>query len=148
MDLVDTQPFSSYTSCMKNIFARRRTVKINMPETDLKNYRFFGDELECLGARLDAARNSLGRSATAWSRWYWAETIDRLMLQWRALPVLHDGSAQMQQIPRWHIHYDYWEPGYENNGIDDRLFDKLFREPDLNASWNRIRDSRLQQCTC
>jgi hypothetical protein len=133
---------------MKNIFARPNTIKINTPTTDLKNYRFFGDEMEVLGSRLDAARNSLANSKTTWARWYWSETIDRLMLQWHALPILHDAGAQMTQLPRWSIGYDYWERGHENYGIDDRLFNLLFREPSLDASWNRIRDRRLQQCRC
>jgi len=133
---------------MKNIFAPRNTVKIDISTTDLKNYRFFGDEMEILGTRLDAARDSLSRARSNWGRWYWQEAIDRLMLQWRALPVLHDAGAQMTQLPRWSISYNYWERGHENYGIDDQLFDLLFGKPDLNASWNRIRDARLRQCPC
>jgi hypothetical protein len=133
---------------MKNIFSKHNEVKIDAPATDLKNYRFFGDEMEVLGARLDAARNSLANCKTEWGRWYWQEAIDRLMLQWRNLPVLHDAEARMTQLPRWSISYEYWERGHENYGIDDRLFDLLFREPSLDAAWNRIRDARLQQCQC
>ena len=133
---------------MKNIFSKHNEVKIDTPVTDLKNYRFFGDEMEVLGCRLDAARNSLDNCKTAWGRWYWQEAIDRLMLQWRNLPVLHDAEAKMTQLPRWSISYEYWEPGHENYGIDDRLFDLLFREPSLDAAWHRIRDARLQQCQC
>jgi hypothetical protein len=133
---------------MKNIFAQHNTVKIDTPTTDLKNYRFFGDEMEVLGSRLDAARQSLANSKTAWAQWYWSEAIDRLMLQWHALPILHDAGAQMTQLPRWSIGYDYWERGHENYGIDDKLFDLLFREPNLDASWNRVRDARLQKCLC
>ena len=133
---------------MKNIFSQHNEVKIDAPVTDLKNYRFFGDEMEILGGRLDAARKSLANSKTEWGRWYWQEAIDRLMLQWRNLPVLHDADARMTQLPRWSIGYEYWERGYENYGIDDKLFYRLFREPNLNASWNRIRDARLQKCPC
>jgi hypothetical protein len=148
MVLIDLEWIIPYNTCMKNIFARHNAPKFDAPINDLKNYRFFGDEMEVLGGRLDAARNSLANGKTAWARWYWSETIDRLMLQWRALPVLHDAAAQMTQLPRWHIGYDYWEQGYENYGIDDKLFDLLFREPSLDASWNRIRDARLQRCQC
>jgi hypothetical protein len=133
---------------MKNIFAPHNTARIDISTTDLKNYRFFGDEMEILGTRLDAARDSLSRTRSNWGRWYWQEAIDRLMLQWHALPILHDASAQMTQLPRWSISYDYWEPGHENYGIDDQLFDLLFGKPDLDAAWNRIRDRRLQQCPC
>jgi hypothetical protein len=133
---------------MMNIFARHNAPKFDAPKTDLKNYRFFGDEMEVLGSRLDAARKSLANSKTNWAQWYWSETINRLLLQWRSLPVLHDAAAQLTQLPRWHIDYEYWERGHENYGIDDRLFDLLFREPSLDASWNRIRDQRLQKCQC
>jgi hypothetical protein len=133
---------------MKNIFARHNIIKINAPTTDLKDYRFFGDEMEVLGTRLDAARRSLAASRNEWSRWYWQETIDRLMLQWKSLPVLHDAEAKLTQLPRWTIGYDYWERGYENYGIDDKLFDLMFREPSLDASWNRVREERLQRCHC
>lgn len=104
--------------------------------------------MEVLGSRLDAARKSLANSKTDWSRWYWQEAIDRLMLQWRNLPVLHDAEAKITLLPRWSISYEYWERGHENYGIDDKLFDLLFREPSLDASWNRIRDQRLQKCSC
>ena len=133
---------------MKNIFARHNAPKFDAPNTDLKNYRFFGDEMEVLGSRLDAARKSLAYSKTDWGRWYWQEAIDRLLLQWRGLPVLHDAAAQLTQLPRWSISYEYWERGHENYGINDRLFDLLFREPSLDAAWNRIRDARLQKCQC
>ena len=133
---------------MKNIFSKHNEIKIDASTNDLKNYRFFGDEMEVLGSRLCAARQSLANSKTEWSRWYWQEAIDRLMLQWRNLPVLHDAEARMTQLPRWSISYEYWERGHENYGIDDKLFDLLFREPSLDASWNRIRDQRLQKCSC
>jgi hypothetical protein len=133
---------------MKNIFSNHNEIEIDIPSTDLKNYRFFGDEMEVLGSRLCAARQSRANSKTEWSRWYWQEAIDRLMLQWRNLPVLHAAEARMTQLPRWSISYEYWERGHENYGIDDKLFDLLFREPNFDASWNRIRDARLQRCQC
>lgn len=131
-----------------NIFARHKAPKFDAPVTDLKNYRFFGDEMEVLGSRLDAARKSLANAKSDWAHWYWSETISRLLLQWRSLPVLHDATAQLTQLPRWHVDYEYWERGYEDYGIDDKLFDLLFREPNLDASWNRVRDARLQRCQC
>jgi len=133
---------------MKNIFSKHKAAKFNAPFTDLKNYRFFGDEMEVLGSRLDAARKSLANSGTDWARWYWQETVNRLMLQWKNLPVLHDADAQMTQMPRWNIDYEYWECGYENYGIDDKLFDKLFGKTNLNDSWERSRNERLQKCQC
>jgi hypothetical protein len=133
---------------MKNIFAKHKAAKFNAPSVDLKNYRFFGDEMEVLGSRLDAARKSLANSTTDWARWYWQETVNRLMLHWKNLPVLHDADAQMTQMPRWHIEYNFWERGYENYGIDDKLFDTVFRGTNLNNSWERSRNERLQKCRC
>lgn len=132
-----------------NIF-NRKTPKLDAPVTDLKNYRFFGDEMEVLGSRLDSARDSLSRARNDWARWYWSETIDQLMLQWRSLPVLHDADARMTQLPRWTIDYEFFETDHTsfNYGIDDKLFDKLFREPSLDATWERVRSERLQKCPC
>jgi hypothetical protein len=70
------------------------------------------------------------------------------MLQWKSLPILHDAEAQMTIIPRWTIDYEYYERGHElNYGIEDKLFDKIFRVS-LDESWNRIRDERIRKCSC
>ncbi len=110
-------------------------------------------EMEALGTRLDAARASLSQAKTAWSRWYWQETVDRLMLQWRHLVPLHDGDARMTVIPRWNTDYEWWENSSElrYTGIDgftDQLFDKIFRAEDLDQAWHRHRDERLMKCNC
>lgn len=131
-----------------NIFSQTKPVDFVAKETTLKNWRFFGDEMEVLGSRLDAARDSLARAKTDWARWYWTEAVDRLMLQWKSLPILHDAEAQMTIIPRWTIDYEYYERGHElNYGIEDKLFDKIFRVS-LDESWNRIRDERIRKCSC
>ena len=50
----------------------------------------------------------------------------------------------MTIIPRWTIDYNFYSTdtgvGY---GISDRMFEKLFREPDLQGSWDRVREQRL-----
>ena len=110
----------------------------------MKNYRFFGDEAELLGKRLDAARKSLAGSNTEWARKYWKSTVDQLVFQWRQLPILHDGDAQVTIIPRWTVRYDYFEYCEEmgNYGITDRIFDEIFRT-NLNESWENHRAQRL-----
>jgi hypothetical protein len=131
-----------------NIFNQIKPIDFVAKETGLRNWRFFGDEMEVLGARLDAARKSLAGAKTEWARWYWGEAVDRLMLQWKSLPILHDAEAQMTIIPRWTIDYEYYERGHElNYGIEDKLFDKIFRVS-LDESWNRIRDERIRKCSC
>ncbi len=133
---------------MINLFARQKQVEFEPTQTDLRNWRFLGMEMESLGARLDAARASLAKAKTDWARWYWQETVDRLMTQWRHLVPLHDGDARMSVIPRWTMDYEWWEGAQELSyagveGITDRLFDKIFRADDLESAWRRRRDERI-----
>lgn len=112
----------------------------------MKSYRFLGDEAEILGARLDHARSSLAGAKTAWAKTYWSQAVERLLFQWRQLPVLHDAEAVMTLVPRWTIDYNFYEKneytGY--NGITDRAYNKLFREStNLEDSWNNHRAQRL-----
>jgi hypothetical protein len=138
---------------MKNIFANTRSVEFIPTHTDLRNWRFLGMEMEALGNRLDAARAALSRARTEWARWYWTETVDRLMLQWRSMPVMHDGDATMTLMPRWTLDYEWWEQGQEIGytgleGLTDALFEKVFRTEDLDSVWRRHRDARLMRCNC
>lgn len=110
-------------------------------------------EMEALGNRLDAAREALAKSKTDWARWYWSETVNRLMLQWRHLVPLHDGDARMSVIPRWTTDYEWWESSTELKytgieGLTDQLFDKIFRADNLDEAWTRHRDARLMKCNC
>jgi len=112
----------------------------------MKSYRFYGEEMEVLGQRLDAARERLAQAKSSWAKHYWQQTIERLLFQWRQLPILHDGEAQMTLIPKWMVSYDYYERGHLNEGfgITDRAFYRVFREDaDLEASWNNHRANRL-----
>ena len=117
---------------------------------NLRNWRFLGMEMEALGTRLDAARAALAGVKSEWARWYWTETIDRLMLQWRHLVPLHDSDAKTTVIPRWSVDYEWWENSTElaTWDISDKLFDKIFRGENLDQSWHRIRDERLMRCNC
>lgn len=118
---------------------------VTLPKgTELKGYRYVGDEAEALGTRLDAARAALVNAKTEWAKKHWQMAIDQLLVQWRALPILHDGDAQVQIIPRWTVDYDFYELGGEvGYGYFDRLFES---KPDLNASWERNRAARLARC--
>jgi hypothetical protein len=112
----------------------------------MKNYRFFGEEAEVLGLRLDAARKSLDGAKSAWSRNYWSQVVERLLFQWRQLPVLHDAEATVTIIPRWTIDYDFYEVGFtgEGNNVTDRAYHKFFRESvDIESSWHNHREARL-----
>ena len=138
---------------MKNIFAKQRPVEFEPVRTDLRSWRFLGMEMEALGSRLDAARASLAKAKTDWARWYWQETLDRLMIQWRHLVPLHDGDARMTVIPRWSTDYEWWENSTELqytgiDGLTDKLFDKIFRADNLESAWRRRRDERIMRCNC
>lgn len=112
----------------------------------MKSYRFYGDEMEILGQRLDAARRTLANSTTLWSMCHWTGVVNQLLFQWRQLPILHDGDAQMTIIPRWTIDYEFYERGNptEYVGITERAYEKLFRQDaNLDASWHSHREQRL-----
>lgn len=112
----------------------------------MKSYRFLGEEAEALGNRLDHARQVLSTAKTAWAQSYWQQTVERLLFQWRQLPILHDGDAQMTIIPKWMVSYDFYERGHamEGGGVADRAYHKLFRESvSLDASWHSHRQARL-----
>lgn len=115
-----------------------------MPEVDLRNFRFLGEEAEGLGRRLDAARKSLSESTTPWAINHWTKTVEQLVAQWRRLPILHDGDAKMSVIPRWTVDYNFYELSEEPV---TRLFDIDHfynrRHPDLTESWERHRAQRL-----
>jgi hypothetical protein len=112
----------------------------------MKNYRYYGDEAEILGLRIDAARASLGQSARPWAQNYWQQVIDSLLFQWRQLPVLHDGDAQVEIIPRWNVNYEFYELGHmnEGHGFTDRAYQKVFKhDAELDSSWHHHREARL-----
>jgi len=112
----------------------------------MKSYRFLGEEAEALGTRLDAARKSLAGAKSAWARNYWTQTVERLLFQWRQLPVLHDSDALVTIIPRWHVSYDFYELNgpIEYIGVTERAYNKVFRDSvNLDASWENHRAARL-----
>ena len=113
----------------------------------MKNYRFLGEEAEVLGQRLDAARDALAVSTNKWSKTYWTSVVDRLLFQWRQLPILHDADARVTIIPRWTIDYNFYEKAEEGglyNGVSERAYNMVFRSNvDLNASWENHRAARL-----
>jgi hypothetical protein len=123
---------------------KRKTKEVSMPEVDLRNFRFLGEEAEVLGLRLDAARKSLAESTTPWAKNHWTKTVEQLVAQWRRLPILHDADAKMQVIPRWNVDYNFYE-------LSDEPVTRLFdidhfynrSHPDLTWSWENNRAQRL-----
>lgn len=126
------------------LFKRRTESKV-LPEVDLRNFRFLGEEAEALGKRLDAARKSLAESTTPWAVNHWTKTVEQLVAQWRRLPILHDGDAKMSVIPRWTVDYNFYELAEEiRGGIGNRLYHAyVAKDPDLTWSWENNRAQRL-----
>ena len=126
------------------LFKRRPTERI-IPQVDLRNFRFLGEEAEALGLRLDAARKSLAESTTPWAQNYWSKTVEQLIMQWRRLPILHDADAKMSVMPKWTVKYDYYELAEEiRMGLGNRLYhDYASKDPDLSWSWENNRAQRL-----
>jgi hypothetical protein len=113
-------------------------------DVELKDYRYLGERAEAIGQRLDSARLALSESRSKWAKRHWQFVIDQLLIQWRMLPALHDGAAQVQIIPRWTVEYDFYE---EHDGITYSKLDKMFDgSPDLTGSWERAREARLARC--
>ena len=113
----------------------------------MKSYRFYGDEMEILGNRLDYARKRAADSKSTWAKNYWQRNVERLLFQWQQLPILHDGDAQMTLIPKWMVSYEFYERSEEGglyNGISDRAYNAVFRNNvNLDASWEAHRAQRL-----
>ena len=120
------------------------SVRLIDLDRNLRSYRFLGQEAEVLGTRLDAARRALKNARSDWARQYWKSAVEQLVFQWRCLPALHDGDAQMSMIPRWTVTYDYYsrDDGV-GHGFADKIYERLFHEPDLQGSWDRVREARL-----
>lgn len=112
----------------------------------MKSYRYYGQEMEALGNRLDHARKTLANAKTKWAKNYWQQTVDRLLFQWQQLPILHDSDAQVTIIPKWTVSYDYYERGHKNEGtgVTDRFYNAVFNhDANLDASWHAHREARL-----
>lgn len=122
----------------------KKTTKRIDADHNLRDFRYFGQELETLGRRIDAARSALEKSNTVWAQTHWQQVIDSLLFQWRNLPILRDCDAKVTDRPRWTVSYDFYERDDGiGHGITDRIFDQIFRDPDLNASWERAQAARL-----
>jgi hypothetical protein len=123
--------------------SKKTTVNYEMS----KDYRYYGDEMELLGQRLDATRQSLARSKKPWAQNYWSEVLARLTFQWQSLPVLHDGQAKNNIVSKWNIDYDFFEQddgvGRMDNGT--RLLRDMLHRPDLEYTWHRHLERRLMR---
>ena len=113
-------------------------------ETNMKDYRFLGDEADILGQRLDACRKALAESKTIWAQKHWQQQLDCLLFQWRQLPILADGRVTFADVPRWTVSHDFWEgDDGSGRGLTNRVFNSMSKDASLDASWEREIQRRL-----
>ena len=116
-----------------------------MSNLDLLNpHRFFGDEAEILGHRLDLARTCLNKSKTEWSQNYWNNVIECLVTQWKSSPAVNHGQSLGPDQRRWTVSLDFYEPHCSRDQMDfsHRVFNRIFRTK-LDQSWERERNRKL-----
>ena len=123
-----------------------QTVEITTES--LRNFRLIDNEIEMLGRKLDNARLALSRVSkkNIWAQGYWQQVIDRLLTQWRRLPILHDADAHTTVTPPYAICYNWWEKSIEMTGPTpgERWMKQIFQNSNLDESWNRELARRLQ----
>jgi len=107
-------------------------------------HRYFGDEAEILGHRMDLARDRLKTAGSGWARNYWSGVVESLTVQWRSSPAVNQGQLLNPGTARWTVKYDFYEKYNGIGGLDfsDRIFDRIFRT-DLQDSWERERNRQL-----
>ena len=132
---------------MINLFKRMPKDETFVLESNMKDYRFLGDEAEILGQRLDACRAALKAAKGSWAKQHWQQQLDCLLFQWRQMPILTDARARFTDIPRWEISYDFWEgDDGSGRGISNRVFNSMSKDSSLDASWEREIRRRLLKC--
>jgi len=107
----------------------------------MKSYRYLGDSIEVLGARLDGARRALASAKTQWAQQHWSNVIECLVAQWQLLPTLHDCDAVFTDRPRWTVKYDFIEGHIKSD--NDWIKGLYNHSPSLDWSWDNARNERL-----
>lgn len=116
-----------------------------MSTADIFNsHRYFEDEIETLGRRLDLARDRLKSARSKWARNYWRQVLESLIVQWRNSPAVNLGQGLSPGTARWTVSYDFYEPhdGIGQYDFSSKIFDRIFRT-DLDTSWERERMRKL-----
>ena len=133
---------------------RKRKTKVEYITPEF--YKDWGNaqyELECLGHRLDAVRQTINqlivdkRPENDWALRHWREVESVILRRWKHTVRLKDTGLRQKQT--WdsgpQISYDWWEDtGFTGYGFADRLFDKYFGKSDFAQSWERARDLRIE----
>lgn len=116
-----------------------------------KDWRDAGYEIEMIGQQLDKAREALARCKKGtWAYNYWNTASTRLFNKWRNKVTMKAvGLVQVgRRDPDWTVRTDWWEGAEEVAGtsmIWIHLADKLTGGPNLERSWQKAQEEKLQK---
>jgi hypothetical protein len=128
------------------------TIKI-----ETKDWSNAGYDLECLGVRLDSARQALTKvkkKKKSWAYQHWSTVIRNLELKWKRTLMLKDvGLKQANRERKLTIDYSWFEGSTElpELNILARLefIDNWFNQPRIQAgleqSWENRRNEIVQK---
>jgi hypothetical protein len=128
-------------------------------DTQYKDWRHAGHEIEQLGRRLDAVRECLARAQKDKSEWainHWSQQRANLTARWRLTIMLKDtGMKQTNVRPRQVVRYDWYEDSEEpvfQSWFDCWPFNIFAQAQDarriqagLEASWEKRRGEIIQR---
>jgi hypothetical protein len=106
--------------------------------------RYFGDQAEILGHRLDLARECKKNARSAWAQHYWGQVVAQLIVQWQNSPAVNHGQSLCPATAKWTVDFDFFETDFMGSllNFDLEIFDRIFRT-NLDDSWERERTRKL-----
>ena len=129
----------------------------NTHKIKTKDWSNAGYELECLGGRLDSARQSftkVKKKKRSWAYQYWSTVIKNLELKWKRTLMLKDvGLKQANREYKLAIDYNWFEVSQEIPEFNiftriefiDRYFNKSRIQAGLQKSWENRRNEIVQK---
>jgi len=127
---------------------KTKTEFVAIGET--KDWRDAGYEIEALGNRLDAARDSAAKATSPWAKDYWTTTHDRLFNKWSLMIQLKDTGLKQKGVKsKTTIDYHWWEKSDEIKIVGftwfDHYFDNAGLQSRLNDSWAKSKELSFQK---
>jgi hypothetical protein len=131
---------------------KHTTIKI-----ETKDWSNAGYDLECLGIRLDGARQAftkVKKKKKSWAYQHWSTVIKNLELKWRRTLMLKDvGLRQANRERKLTIDYTWFEESTELPELNIltrfEFIDNWFNQPRIQAgleqSWENRRNEIVQK---
>ena len=114
-----------------------------MTDTQEKDWRNAGDEIERIGRRLDAVRSCLKQAKKLKCQWainHWQQTESNLVARWRLTIMLKDtGLKQAHFRPKQIVSYNWFELS------EEAVFQSWFDRWPFNLFEQAKEESRIQQ---